>query len=327
MSLNYSIKPDTVTFIVKGKAIVVQKGAANFLNLRQALLDEDEERAMSFLTIAKVLEDWAKGDFTVRNGAVLYQGEALPTELNSRICATAAKGEDPTYLMKFWELLKENPSCTSVEQAYSFMTHCGIAINEAGFIVAYKAVTSDFLDFYTKKIGNKPGSLVKMPRNQISDNPNTPCHKGLHVGALDYADKFGEVGRRIVICLVNPKDVVCVPYDYSAQKMRVCEYFVLGLYGSRLPSTNFSTKAETDILACDPAKAKEDQVAPVVPAEEAKAALDLNTFLDGLDEIALLQEDTERLRSYAARHLHIVGASKIPGGRRALVNRILEVRR
>ena len=51
----------------------------------------------------------------------------------------------------------------------------------------------------------------------------------VHVGALAYAITFcSGGGSRIVICEVDPENVVCVPYDCSQQKMRVCEYKVIG---------------------------------------------------------------------------------------------------
>ena len=76
---------------------------------------------------------------------------------------------------------------------------------------------------------------IKVHRNRVSDDPNTPCHFGLHVGSLEYAQSFGE---RVVIVRVDPEHVVCVPYDCTSQKMRVCEYEVVGLHiEGHMPST------------------------------------------------------------------------------------------
>jgi hypothetical protein len=48
--------------------------------------------------------------------------------------------------------------------------------------------------------------------------------------------------------------------------------------------------------------------------------------LDKLDSRGLMQQSLEDLREYAGKGLSIVGASKIPGGKSALVSKILAVR-
>jgi hypothetical protein len=66
-----------------------------------------------------------------------------------------------------------------------------------------------------------------MMRNQVEDDENVTCAKGLHVCSKEYLPHFG--GQNIVACEVDPKDVVSVPLDYNNSKMRVCEYKVVGV--------------------------------------------------------------------------------------------------
>jgi len=51
------------------------------------------------------------------------------------------------------------------------------------------------------------------------------CHTGLHVGTYAYASNFGQ--GALLEVQVNPRDVVSVPTDCSAAKMRTCRYVVV----------------------------------------------------------------------------------------------------
>lgn len=62
-------------------------------------------------------------------------------------------------------------------------------------------------------------------------------------------------------------------------------------------------------------------VAPPIPQITATPS-----SFDIMDEAMLMGQSLDALRSYAARDLKIAGASKIPGGKRVLVDRILVTR-
>ena len=156
----------------------------------------------------------------------------------------ASEGKDPTIVMNFWERLSKNPSYRSVQQLWSFLRHQGIPMVPDGCFLAYKGVRSDFKDAHSGKFDNKPGAIHSMPRNKISDDPKEACHEGFHVGALQYAKDFSD---RVVVCKVSPEDVVCVPYDHSAQKMRVCKYEVVGNWnGEFMPDLVFENYRPED---------------------------------------------------------------------------------
>lgn len=346
--LSYTLSRESITVIHLGKSYAVQKGTANFEPLRLALIDERWDDAVGYLTIAKGIEQWAKGDFKVNGETISYKGQPLPASLNKRIIASAAKSEDPTFLFRFWERLQLNPSWRSVQQVFPFLEHDGIPITEDGCFLAYKAVRPDYMDFHSGTVKNSIGSVHEMPRNQISDDPKEACHFGFHVGALSYAQSFGESNRRIVICKVDPADVVCVPYDSAQRKMRVCRYEVTGHYAVKLPSTTYreeTPKVETPKAPAKETKAQEKAKeppkgakaaapkakAPTAPKEAPKpdtASPDAIIFkrMDELDEDQLLEANLGLLRTYAAQHLKIVGASKIPGGKLALVGHIIKAR-
>ena len=352
----YTLTHESLTIIWEGKSYTVQKGAPNFLALRMALLSEKWEDIPKNLTIAKSIEEWAKGAFTVNGSIILFNNVTLPEPIATRIKRMVGRGENPTPVFKFYERLQKNPSYRSVHQLWGFMTHQGIPLTADGCFLAYKAVDRDYKDNYSKKFNNRPGEILEMPRNKISDDPEVACHDGFHVGALAYAQSFGNADRRIMICKVDPENVVCVPHDESQKKMRVCKYEVIGEHnGEPLPSTVFIPENddldEDDVddqgqltedhqSLTDPPKVvdlmhqeADAGLMPVEPKKEKKtkepkkddSGYEVGTYRN-LNMAGLLECSLSELRWYAAKELKIVGASKIPGGKVALVDRIMKVR-
>jgi hypothetical protein len=349
----FTLTNESLTVFHNGQPHIIQKGAPNFLALRNAILTERWDDIEKNLTIAKSLKEWAEGKFTVVGDTVYFEGAALPPDINRRIIELATEGKDPKPIFGFWERLQKNPSFRSVKQLWSFMQHEGIPLTSDGCLLAYKAVRNDYTDFHSGQFNNRPGQVNQMPRNQISDDPQVACHDGFHVGALGYASTFGGSERRIVICKVDPADVVCVPYDSSAQKMRVCKYEVIGHYnGAEMPSTVCATPDEEypddefgdvederpdedqddgyvdpdDQAAFEHAMDRDETCVPVKAAEPKRKSKKGFAKYDKLDMPGLLKMSLGGLRKYAAKGLLIVGASKIPGGKASLVARILQVR-
>ena len=341
---------DTITVAVDGNVSTVRRGAPNFPGLRKALYEDNWAEVPALLTVAGSIESWSKGDFRVVGGKVHLKGDALPGELSKRIVTMVTKSEDPSSLLNFWEKLQRNPSHRSVSQLWAFLSHKNIPLTEDGCFLAYKSVRADYKDHHSGTVDNTVGVINEMPRNQISDDPNHACHEGYHVGALGYASRFGGGDRRIVICKVDPADVVCVPYDSSQEKMRVCKYEVFGHYGSDLPDTvyppdtdeyeeddedeyeeddegedfapvPFGVPALKDI---DPGPSPKAKTADA-PIKKSKRGSGWAAF-DRMDEEKLLDQSLDSLRKYASNGLRILGASKIPGGKMALVARIMDVR-
>lgn len=83
-----------------------------------------------------------------------------------------------------------------------------------------------------------------MERSLVDDNPNNTCSSGLHVASFKYAEDFGS--GRLVLCEVDPRDVVSVPVDYNSQKMRTCKYKVIGETKESLEGAIFDTTNKGD---------------------------------------------------------------------------------
>jgi hypothetical protein len=307
----YILTNDDITIFSKdGKQHVFTKQSVNYKALRNAVINKDEQAITDNLTESSSIKKWASGAFTFDDATQKFSwsGSQLPIDINARIIAMAQNQEDPTCLLNFYEKLQKNVSHRSVTQLYGFLAHQGIPITPEGNILAYKGVNADYTDKYSGKFNNFPGNVHEMPRNQISDDPNHACHAGFHVGSESYAKTFG---NRVVICSVDPADVVCVPYDQSSQKMRVCKYKVIGNHGDvTLPSTTIKS---VDIPVTQ----------DICQNKEAPAPQATESAVYTLDD--LLERSVDELRKIAFHDFKIIGVSRMSGGKLALVERILNV--
>ncbi|MDX1532668.1 MAG: helix-turn-helix domain-containing protein [Nitrosopumilaceae archaeon] len=175
------------------------------------------------------LETFSQGKITVDpNGeSVIYDGNPISNKLSRRIIdLVKERGQEGVQLLvNFLEKLMENPSYRAVNSLYDFLLHNDIEIIDNGNFYAWKFVTSDFKDCYTKTMDNSVGQVVEMPRNMVNEDPEQTCSAGLHVCAKHYLT--GHWGDNIVKCEVDPRDVVAIPIDYNNAKMRTCRYKVV----------------------------------------------------------------------------------------------------
>jgi len=85
-----------------------------------------------------------------------------------------------------------------------------------------------YTDMHSQTFSIELGVPVSIDRKECDADFRNECSYGLHVGATKYVEKFanwhsGE-NRTILVCYVNPANVVAVP-QYDNSKIRVAEYF------------------------------------------------------------------------------------------------------
>lgn len=238
--------PTSLTFTtLEGKTVTITSTHENFVKAKELVKEvqgfikiglEDttsvshriEELENLVAPVKKIL---ASGEIEINNGVLYYDGKELNTTLTQRIIWGIGEGFEMTPYISFLKNLMLNPSYRSVDQLFTFIERHKMGISDDGFILGYKRVGNDFKDLYTRTMDNSPGQVVKMTRNQVSDDPNSTCSAGLHFCAMDYLASYGAGGgNKIVIVKINPKDVVSVPVDHDAAKVRCCEYLVLSEY-------------------------------------------------------------------------------------------------
>ena len=175
-----------------------------------------------------------------RGSELLFDGDPVNTSLARTIVRLASEDEsgDPAKLIKFLENLMNNPSEHSREQLYDWIAPRDITITQDGHFLAYKGLREDFTSInagpgivnnveYTGNthLDNTPGNVVEFSRSKVVANSSIGCAVGLHAGTHEYASGFAQ--GKLVLVKINPRDVVSVPTDCDAQKLRVCRYEVL----------------------------------------------------------------------------------------------------
>lgn len=349
----YTITDDAITMILGGKPVVLGRNFPGYAACARALIDGRFDEAARCSTLRGAIPTWHSEFYLFDDGEMIYyRDQPLPAKLMGRILAMCRTGEDPAPLFAFWRRLADNPSQDSVRQLYDFLENKGIPISTDGMILAYKSVRSDFRDYHSGTIDNSVGQAPRMFRDEVCADSATHCAPGLHVGSLQYASTFGSDNRKIVICEVDPADVVSVPSDHNCQKMRVCGYRVVGLHsGQEMSSTVMDLKEEVgsddgtsgDILpdgslpenrglccvSCAVGArcaACADPTTHCVPGLRPFDILRKYQKYASMDASDLLQLPLEFLRELAGRVFKIVGASKVRGGKTELVRLIEEVR-
>ena len=348
--LPFTLTPESATVVVDGSSNTFRSGTVQYNGIRDCILREDWDKIPSYLTVESALANYLGDRFSVVEGEIKYDGIVVPECIATRIKTMAAAGESPAPLLAFYERLAKNPSMRSVQQLFDFLAHCGIPLQVDGTFLAYKGVRDDLLDVHSGTLLNEPGKVLTVPRNQVSDDPRTACHFGLHVGALSYASSFGQ---RVVICQVDPEHVVCVPYDYSSQKMRVCEYLVTSHWipdsaDEMMPATvapegfaeiedddpdwSGDVEYDDDDDDDDEYSIQAEAVEPEAPVVKAVTMTSTPTgpkaaTFNRMTPARLMEQTIGDLRKYASAHLKIAGASHLPGGKSKLVSKILRARR
>lgn len=229
---------ESLNISFKGENRIILKEDPAFTKMSAAIKSEDWNTLAKLLMTSETLRQYSEGDMYVTNGKVHVATKngyvPVSDQLSDTIRSFIAQELPHRPLVCFAQKLQENPSERSIEQLFSFVSANKLTITEDGDFITYKRVRHDFKDMHSGRFDNSVGKVVEMPREQVVDDPNVTCAAGLHVAAYEYAHHTygglrGEYDGVTLICKVNPRDVVSVPTDYHAQKMRVCRYEVIAI--------------------------------------------------------------------------------------------------
>lgn len=224
----------------------INKDHYNYEQILTALRSKDYSKVVDLIDVKKSIETFSNELVKVVNGEVTYRGQPIHNTLTKRMLEMLRLGLDIKPMALFLINLMQNPSHRAVTELYPFMEACDLPITADGELLVYRSVNEDYWDRHTggtafskpfKEDGDNPvfernGCIstiingfrtVEVERNSVDDNPNNTCSKGLHV----CSQKYGMYGSRLLLCSVNPRDVVSVPNEYNSAKMRVCRYRVI----------------------------------------------------------------------------------------------------
>lgn len=247
--ISYHVTSDSisVTYPDNGKRTtkIIDSSNPEFVKVRQAIKDGKLSSIPGIIERnSKLVRTYIANDQTVRfeNGSVEIrvknQFKRVPVDLSKRIIAYANEGLPINDLKAFFRNLMNNPSMTSVESLFRFLSKNHFPLTADGCFIAYKSVDNEFKDHHSGTFDNSIGKIVRMDRNMVDENIHQACSHGLHVASFNYAINFMSGGKLLEV-KVNPKDVVAVPWDERDEKMRVCEYKVIGLSTAEILSQRF----------------------------------------------------------------------------------------
>lgn len=248
MSVPFMWVDGNLTLVLNNRTYQVLPDHINYKMILEALPTATSDELLEIVDVEKAVSTFSDGLVTILNGQVMYDGEAVHGSISKRILEFMSKGLPFQPLVNFLNNLMENPSMQSQKELYDFLEHEHLPITEDGYFLAYKAVRNDYMDKYRGTFDNSVGKICKMQRAKVDDDRARGCSDGLHAGALNYVASYGSVesGDRIVIVKINPRDVVSVPSDCNCEKLRTCQYEVVGEYQGELLKPLYSANFSED---------------------------------------------------------------------------------
>lgn len=222
---------DRVTVILKGTAYTLSTDHPKYSTVVEALETDGmtDAKLLKIISTKRSINIYGKGRFKVVDSHLEDdKGHILHGSLVERILKLQADGQPVKHLCKFLDNLYQNPARHAIDELYLFLERNDLPITDDGCFLAYKGVEEDYLDKYSHTYKNTVGAVMEMPRQDVDDNRENTCSVGFHVGRFKYANNYAGSDGRMMICKVNPKDVVSVPPDYNCSKLRTCRYEVVG---------------------------------------------------------------------------------------------------
>lgn len=232
MSLNYTLTPQSITIIDEQKNVHTLQIGDKFDQVLSMIKAGKIKKILTMLSPKASTEYVLKGIKIVSDTSISYNGKIYDEKeycgLIDYIIECAKSKLPYEYLLKFLDNLTLNPDAYSRINLFKFLQQTGIKITENGYIAGVKSVNAEYKSHHDGTTLHKVGTFVSFPREKCNSNPSDTCSYGLHTGGSRYVNSFGGSGSHILVTIIHPRDVVCVPNDHSWQKMRACLYYVAG---------------------------------------------------------------------------------------------------
>lgn len=216
------------------------------------------------------IEGLLNGRVTTNDSTVLIDYDKIDPALEAHILRLLKGGLDPDtdtdwvafsrFLDKLYSNTSENVRSQFFGWAATVGSHeNGFTLTEDGDLIAYKGVHKDekgtfwsswsgtaYVDGekHQGQIPNPIGSVIEMPRSEVSDDPSSPCSVGLHVGSYRFANSWGE---HTLMVQFSPAAIVSVPSDSAHQKIRVHRYKVLREVKTKEESPTLGAETNTAV--------------------------------------------------------------------------------
>ena len=105
----YILTNDSLTVIIDGKSLTMNRDNPSFRSATQALQEEDYDKVEQMFDIPKAVVNFAEGNVSVTDGVVTYKGEEVHNYCVDKIRQFMTEGFPFKPLVRFFEKLMSNP--------------------------------------------------------------------------------------------------------------------------------------------------------------------------------------------------------------------------
>lgn len=234
--MNYFISDRSITVVLSdGKTYVMEASHPKYMEVKAGIIGGTllESDLQGIFNYKKRIEEFSDGVFSIDGNTIVYK-KGTPDEvylkngLTDRIIKFLDDNLPVEYLLSFLDNLMQNPSKQSIIELFNFLEYNNLPVTEDGCFLAYKVVSSEYLDKHSRTINNAVGAVVSMDRDSVDKDRRNTCSYGLHFASLRYVmDQFYSLGDHVMVLKILPKDVVSIPEDYNNQKGRCARYEVI----------------------------------------------------------------------------------------------------
>ena len=204
------------------------------------LIPETEDETINNVRLIKFWNDVENTSvLTQQDGAVYWKSVSalsMPMSFAEKIMK-AEQNNDKVKLeayKNFWTLLSLNPDAIVRQNLFKFLEKWGMVITKSGLFVGYRNADiyregnqyegTIFTDHHSGTTRIMIGHMVTLPREECDSDSSVSCSRGLHIGGTSWLQQ-NYYGGHGLVCLVNPVDVVAVPWhDEEYGKLRTCAY-------------------------------------------------------------------------------------------------------
>lgn len=178
-------------------------------------------------------------------GNLFFKESLLPSGITDTMLKAIKSGNRSAIsaLAQFVERVVKSATNTSKEALFSWIRDRSLSVSEDGCFIAYKGVTPSLKSITAGPgyvngeevhghLDNSIGNVVSIDRNYVEQEVGEACGPGLHAGTYSFAESFSKNFSKdgvVVAVKIKPENVVSVPWDSNYQKLRVCEYEVIGV--------------------------------------------------------------------------------------------------
>lgn len=238
--MKYLLTQDGITVVIQDRPYSISTHQTGFAAVRDAVLaGRDPVHVLGLIQekanlIKQVVADSLRrqqltGTLTYEEGVLFYNGTPLYNYASETLLKFLSMGHDVGALAAFIDKQQRNPDQAVHEELYRFLEYGKIPLTPDGDFLTYKAVRGDYKDINSGTFDNSVGAKPRLPsREHVNPDRNQTCSYGLHVCSFGYLPHFAQANGHVMVCKVDPFDVVAIPSDYNNTKMRVIGYEVVG---------------------------------------------------------------------------------------------------